>query len=67
MGQIEAGKGGARRPGEGYADGATRIWGEQGRFCRGCGFRPDWCTCTKDGPGQPDADDTKGIEKALTP
>lgn len=50
-----AGKGGARRPGTGYAEGADRIWPEPPKYCPGCGMLPSWCACTDDGPGQDEA------------
>ncbi len=63
----EAGKGDARRAGHGYQEGASRIWPQPPKHCPACGYLPSWCTCTDDGPEQPNADDATGIKKPLTP
>lgn len=49
---TDAGKGSARRPGEGFAEGADRIWPPTPKHCPACGYLPAWCICTNDGLGQ---------------
>lgn len=46
----EAGKGPARRPGQGYAEGITRIIGARCIVCRGGGFILQKAPNPKDAP-----------------
>ena len=52
-------KGHSRRPGEGYHEGAARIWPDPPKHCPACGKLPSWCVCTDDGLEQ-DATDRNG-------
>lgn len=45
-------KGSQQRPGEGFAEGADRIWPPTPKHCAACGYLPAWCICTDDGPGR---------------